>query len=193
MNGSFVRLLGRRAARASGPIVEDVADEGLIARVQHGDRGAFETLFLRYREPIWRFFRRRVDDRALAEELCQETFLALLSGAGRYEGRAAFRAFLFGIAFNVLMDARRRRHPSEPLDVEQPAAARDPDGGIWVRDALAKLEPEEREILMLREYEQLSYQEMAQVLALPLNTVRSRLFRARVALRQRLTGNRVEK
>ena len=193
MNGSLVRLLGRRAARASDPIVEEVTDEGLISRVRQGDRVAFETLFVRYRELIWRFFRRRVDEHALAEELCQETFLAVLSGAGRYEGRGAFRAFLFGIAFNVLMDARRRRHPSEPLDVERPAAAADPDGGIWVRDALAKLEPEEREILMLREYEQLSYQEMAQVLALPLNTVRSRLFRARVAMRDLLTGNGAEK
>ena len=61
-----------------------------MSRVRQGDRTAFETLFLRYRELVWRFFRRRVDDRALAEELCQETFLAVLTGAGRYEGRGPF-------------------------------------------------------------------------------------------------------
>ena len=192
MTGSLARLFGPRVPRASGPIVEEIADEGLISRVRQGDRTAFETLFLRYREPVWRFFRRRVDDRALAEELCQETFLAVLTGAGRYEGRGAFRAYLFGIAFNVLMDARRRRHTHEPLDVEQAATFPHPDGTIWVREALAKLEPEEREILMLREYEQLSYQEMAHVLALPLNTVRSRLFRARGAMRHVLNGNGAE-
>lgn len=193
MTGSLARLFGPRVPRASGPIVEEIADEGLMSRVRQGDRAAFETLFLRYREPVWRFFRRRVDDRALAEELCQETFLAVLTGAGRYEGRGAFRAYLFGIAFNVLMDARRRRHTHEPLDVELAATLPHPDGAIWVRAALAKLEPEEREILMLREYEQLSYQEMAHVLALPLNTVRSRLFRARGAMRNVLNGNGVEK
>jgi RNA polymerase sigma-70 factor (ECF subfamily) len=188
MTGSLARWLGPRVPRASRPIVEEVADEGLMPRVRQGDRTAFETLFLRYREPVWRFFRRRVDDRALAEELCQETFLAVLTGAGRYEGRGPFRAYLFGIAFNVLMDARRR-HTHEPLDVEQAATLPHPDAAIWVRQALATLEPEEREILMLREYEQLSYQEMAQLLVLPLNTVRSRLFRARAALRLALTGS----
>ena len=129
MNGSLVRLLGRRVAGAPDPIVEEATDEGLMSRVRQGDKAAFETLFLRYRELIWRFFRRRVDERALAEELCQETFLAVLTGAGRYEGRGTFRAFLFGIAFNVLMDARRRRHPSEPLRTIPQCARRGHDDG----------------------------------------------------------------
>jgi len=188
MTGSLARLFGPRVQRASGPIVEEIADEELMSRVRQGDRTAFETLFLRYREPIWGFFRRRVFDLAAAEELSQETFLAVLTGAARFEGRGPFRAYLFGIAFNVLT-TWRRRHQLEAIEVEPIAAQPDPDSAIWVRQALAKLEPEEREILMLREYEQLSYQEMAQLLVLPLNTVRSRLFRARAALRLALTGS----
>jgi len=188
MHASFVRLLGRRSARVAVPVVEEITDEALMRRAGVGDRAAFETLFLRYREPVWGFFRRRVFDLTAAEELSQETFLAVLTGAARFEGRGPFRAYLFGIAFNVLM-TWRRRHQQEAIEVEPIAAQSDPDSAIWVRQALAKLEPEEREILMLREYEQLSYQEMAQLLVLPLNTVRSRLFRARAALRLALTGS----
>ena len=188
MPGSLVRLLGRRTSRTSAPVVEEIPDEALMSRVGQGDRAAFETLFIRYRDPVWGFFRRRVSDAGSAEELAQETFLAVLAGASRYEGRAVFRAWLFGIAFNLLMAWRRRRQQNETFEVEPAAPASDQDRALWVRAALAKLEPEEREILMLREYEQLSYQEMAHVLVVPLNTVRSRLFRARAAMRLALDG-----
>ena len=192
MPGSLVRLLGRRTSRTAAPVVEEIPDEALMARLGQGDRAAFETLFLRYREPVWGFFRRRVSDRGAAEELAQETFLAVLTGAERYEGRGAFRSWLFGIAFNLLMVWRRRRQQNETFEVEPAAPPSDQDRALWVRAALATLEPEEREILMLREYEQLSYQEMAHVLVLPLNTVRSRLFRARAAMRLALDGSNGE-
>jgi RNA polymerase sigma-70 factor (ECF subfamily) len=170
--------------------VEGIPDEALMSRVAQGDRAAFETLFIRYREPVWRFFRRRVGDAGSAEELSQETFLAVLAGAKGYEGRGLFRAWLFGIAFNLLMAWRRRLQQGEAFDVEPVApSSPDQDRTLWVRAALSKLEPEEREILMLREYEQLSYREMAHVLVLPLNTVRSRLFRARAAMRLALDGS----
>ena len=99
----------------------------------------------------------------------------------------ALMQYLFGVAFNVLMDWRRRTRTFETLDAESAAAVPDVDAGIWVRTALARLEPEDREILMLREYEQLSYQELSEVLTLPVNTVKSRLFRARAAMRVVLT------
>jgi RNA polymerase sigma-70 factor (ECF subfamily) len=182
MPGSLVSLLGRRSHAASRR-EEPVSDDALMARCREGDRSAFEALFAAYRDPVWRFFRRRVADAGKAEELAQDTFVGMLSGASRYEGRGSCRSYVFGIAFNVLMDWRRRARPYEPLDVDTPASSPDPDTAIWVRAALSRLEPEEREILMLREYEQLSYQELADVLALPLNTVRSRLFRAREAMR----------
>jgi RNA polymerase sigma-70 factor, ECF subfamily len=165
------------------------ADAELIRDARQGSEDAFEALFVRYRDPVWRFFRRRVADHSRAEELSQDLFVALLQGAARYESRASFRSYLFGIAYNLLAAERRVRGgtPVEPLG-DVPARTADHDASMWVRRALAALEPEDREILMLREYEELSYQELADLLGLPLNTVRSRLFRARAALRAALTA-----
>jgi RNA polymerase sigma-70 factor (ECF subfamily) len=165
------------------------SDEDLMDRTRRGSRDAAEVLFERYRTPVWQFFRRRVADAGVAEELAQDTFVAVMEGAARYERRGAFRSYLFGIAFNVLQaDRRKRAHrAAEPLDGDPPSAASpDPDPAIWVRGALARLDPDDREILMLREYEQLSYQEIADLRKTPLNTVRSQLFRARMALRAAL-------
>ena len=163
-------------------------DEELMLEVRNGSRTAFETLFARYREPIWRFFRRRTPDARRAEELAQDAFVAVLEGARRYEGRGSFRSYLFGAAYNVLMADRRRdaQRPAVPLDIDPSAETADPDAAIWVRDAMATLDPGDREVLMLREYEQLSYQEIAALRRIPLNTVRSQLFRARLALKQAL-------
>jgi RNA polymerase sigma-70 factor (ECF subfamily) len=145
-------------------------------------------LFEAYRDPLWRFFCRRVRPVERAEELTQDVFAAVLAAAPRYQPRGAFRSYLFGIAFNVLMaDRRKRAVVADPLS-DHAAPGADPDAVLWVRGALQRLDPVDREILMLREYEQLSYQEIADLQALPLNTVRSRLFRARLALRDALTG-----
>ena len=160
-------------------------DEKLMADLRDGSRQAFEHIFDRYREPVWRFFRRRVPDRARAEELTQDTFVAVLEGAARFQARGPFRSYLFGVAYNLLLSHRRRAGSESTVpieDVEAPAG--NPDAGLWVRAALAALDEDDRELLMLREYEELSYLEIAHVQAIPLNTVRSRLFRARMALRQ---------
>src|SRR5262245_44777865 len=153
--------------------------------VQRGSREAFVELFERYRGPIWRFFRRRVAEAARAEELAQDVFVAVLQGTTRYEPRASFRSFLFAIAFNLLLADRRKsaHHPVETLDADVPAIRADLDTALWVRGALESLDSRDREILMLREYEQLTYDDIAEVLTLPINTVRSRLFRARLALK----------
>ena len=166
-----------------------MTDDQLILDARNGSRDAFEALFERYRGPIWQFFRRRVAEAARAEELTQDTFVALLEGVHRYEARTAFRAYLFGIAYNMLSAARRRAAHclTDPLDFDPPSeSVGDPDAGLWVRRALAQLDADDREILMLREYEELSYQEIADLHRLPLNTVRSRLFRARMALKAAL-------
>jgi len=132
--------------------------------VQRGVREAFEQLFERYRDPMWRFFRRRVSDPARAEELAQDAFVAVLQGAARYEPRAPFRSYLFGIAYNLLQaDRRKASHAvTEPLVPDAVGAeACDPETALFVRAALGQLDPDDREILMLREYEQLSYEEIA--------------------------------
>lgn len=156
--------------------------------LRHGGQGG-TALFDRYREPVWRFFRRRVRDASKAEELAQDVFAAVVEAAPRYQARGRFRSYLFGIAYNVLMADGRRASFADVFgtDADQAAApATDPADALWVRRALAQLDEVEREVLMLREYEGLSYQEIAELQQIPLNTVRSRLFRARLAMRDAL-------
>ena len=166
------------------------SDEDLMIEIGRGSRAAWATLFERYREPVWRFFRRRASDAGRAEELAQDTFLALLEGAARYQRRGTFRSYLFGTAYNVLLADRRKsvRRGTDGLEelVDAAGAFADPDVGIWIRDAIATLDEDDREVLMLREYEQLSYQEIADVRSAPLNTIRSQIFRARMALKAAL-------
>ena len=167
------------------------SDEQLMLAFSKGSSHAFEELFSRYKQPIFGFFRRRVTEPAQAEELTQETFVALLRAGARYEPRALFRTYLYAIGFKILR-AHRRKAAFRATFFGQQNSAHDPsrrdatESGLWVRRAVEKLEAMDREILLLREFEQLSYAEIADLLQLPLNTVRSRLFRARTALRNLL-------
>jgi RNA polymerase sigma-70 factor, ECF subfamily len=164
------------------------SDDQLMLEFQKGSREAFREIFERYREPLYGFFRRRLENPARAEELAQDCFLALLRNAERYEPRAGFKSYLYGIAIHLVMAERRKAgrevQQAEGFDCAAPEGA--PEAALWVRQALEQLEGMEREILMLREYEQLSYAEIARILRLPVNTVRSRLFRARMALKEKL-------
>jgi RNA polymerase sigma-70 factor (ECF subfamily) len=167
------------------------SDEKLMLAFVQGSADAFTELFRRYCAPIHGFFRRRVTDPARAEELTQETFLALLRAAPRYEPRALFRTYLYAIALKILRAHRRKAvfraaFFGRPETIPDPAKQDATETGLWVRHAVSQLEATDREILLLREFEQLSYAEIALLLHLPTNTVRSRLFRARTALRQLL-------
>lgn len=164
-----------------------ISDEALMLDFQRGSREAFEELFARYRRPLYGFFRRRLENSERAEELAQETFLAMIRAASRYHPSAQLRTYLYGIALKLLA-AERRKHKDLPLEEQnyEPILDEAPDKTVWVRESLKKLDAPDREILMLREYEQLSYTEIADLLRLPINTVRSRLFRARMALKSYL-------
>lgn len=170
------------------------SDEALIDEIGRGSRTALETLFERYKDPIWRFFRRRLADASRAEELAQDTFVAVLDGASRYQRRGPFRSYLFGIAYNILLADRRKAasRATDALDTDPAGPDTDLDSGIWVRAAIATLDEDDREVLMLREYEQLSYQEIADLRRTPLNTIRSQLFRARMALKTALEARTPE-
>ena len=163
-----------------------VSDEALMLEFRGGSREAFEEIFARYRAPLYGFFRRRLDSRDRAEDLTQDTFVAVIRGADRYEPRALLKTYLFGIALKLLA-AERRKGSRTVSDAPEPdGVAPQADEGLWVRQAIARLEPAEREVLMLREYDQLSYTEISGLLRIPVNTVRSRLFRARMALKRNL-------
>jgi RNA polymerase sigma-70 factor, ECF subfamily len=169
-----------------------ISDETLMLQFQGGNREAFEELFARYRGPLYCFFRRRLDGDQRAEDLTQETFLAVIRATARYEPRALVRTYLYGVAMNLLLAERRRQLRDAPSVGIAPELARngDPVAVLWVRQALANLDSDEREILMLREYEQLSYDEIAELTRVPVNTVRSRLFRARMALKESLESRK---
>jgi RNA polymerase sigma-70 factor (ECF subfamily) len=169
------------------------SDEHLMLAFSQGSAEAFSELFSRYKQPLFGFFRRRLTDPEQAEELTQETFLVLLRSASRYQPRALFRTYLYAVGFKILRAQRRKtifratflgvRHATQ-----DPAVHDSPDANLAIREALCKLESTQSEILLLREFEQLSYSEIADLLRLPVNTVRSRLFRARMALRDILTS-----
>ncbi len=169
-----------------------ISDEALMLEFQRGSREAFEELFARYREPLYGFFQRRLASKDRAEDLAQETFLAVIRAAVRYEPRAMVKTYFYGIALKLLAAERRKRSGNEPqLEPEhEPAEDGPSEQALWVRQALEKLDAGEREILMLREYEQLNYEEIAELLRLPVNTVRSRLFRSRMALKSFLEPTR---
>jgi RNA polymerase sigma factor (sigma-70 family) len=162
-----------------------ISDEALMLEFQRGSREAFTELFARYREPLYGFFRRRLASKDRAEDLAQETFLTVIRAVVRYEPRALVKTYLYGIALKLLAAERRKLSGNEPqLEAEhEPVQETASDEAVWVRGALEKLDAGQREILMLREYEQLNYAEIAQLLRLPVNTVRSRLFRARMTLK----------
>ncbi len=168
-------------------------DEQLMVAFSRGSTEAFSELFSRYKQPVFGFFRRRVADPAQAEELAQETFLAVLRASSRYEPRSLFRTYLYAIGFKIL-GAHRRKTAFRTTFLGAATGFREPalpaiaDAELLLREAVGKLERLDREILLLREFEQLSYAEIAGLLRLPVNTVRSRLFRARLALRDLLAA-----
>jgi len=165
------------------------SDEALMLEFQGGSRAAFEELFARYRKPLYGFFGRRLNNSERADDLTQETFLAVIRAVSRYEPRASVRTYLYGIALKLVAAERRRVFRNSAwssalgLGTTEPNTDRTPDSVLWVRQALERLDASDREILMLREYEQLSYSDIAELLRIPLNTVRSRLFRSRLALK----------
>jgi len=170
-------------------------DEALMQEFQGGSRAAFEELFARYRKPLYGFFGRRLNNSERAEDLTQETFLAVIRAVSRYEPRASVRTYLYGIALKLLAAERRRVLRNSAwssalgLGITEPNTDRTPDSVLWVRQAMERLDASDREILMLREYEQLSYSEIAELLRIPVNTVRSRLFRSRLALKSYLEAD----
>jgi RNA polymerase sigma-70 factor (ECF subfamily) len=171
-----------------------LSDEQLMLEFQAGKSWAFDELFQRYRNPIYGFFRRRLPDIHRAEDMAQETFIVILRGAERYEERAKFRTYLYAIALKLLWTERRKelREPESSMDPAEVRAESDSLAGTWIRDAVVRLDADHREVLMLREYEQLSYDDIAELLQIPVNTVRSRLFRARGELKALLEPHTVK-
>ena len=177
----------RGAARA------DLSDHECAARAREGDRQAFTELVRRHQDAVYRFVLRMVGTRDEALDLTQDAFVRAWQALPQWQPGAQFRTWLFRIASNAALDALRRRRvvAFEPLDETFEAAADEPDPQkrlelkqrvAALEASLAKLSAEHREILLLREVENMSYEEIGAVLALSEGTVKSRLARARAAL-----------
>src|SRR5256712_8716341 len=171
-----------------------MTNERLMLIFRLGNSEAFTELFRRYGNPVYGFFRRRLENPARAEELAQETFVAVLRGIERYEPRASFRTYLYGIAMKILMAERRKsvRRESSAVGMVDSIEGSGIEEAIWVQRAIEQLDADHRDILLLREFEQLTYDEIGALLRLPVNTDRSRLFRARTALKTFLLPLRPE-
>jgi len=166
-------------------------DQLLVVRCQLGERAAFDALVRRWAGPLHRYARRLADDADLARDLTQDVWLRALQGLSRLRDATQFRAWLFGIAHRVAMDRLRSRY-AMPLDTTDAldglAAEADGDDSdiVHLANGLSLLPLAEREVLTLFYLEELPLTEIASALSIPLGTVKSRLFRARHLLRQRL-------
>jgi len=179
------------------PAAESRTDElAWIAGAQQGDRQAFGELVRRHRAGVVNVVYRMCGDAALAEEAAQEAFLRAWQHLGRYNPRYAFRSWVYRIAVNAAVDTLRRERPTTDLEAE-PLADRGEGPEAWVerqqqaeqvRRAVLDLPPASRAVLVLREYEGLSYREIADALDIPVGTVMSRLNYARGQLRRALGG-----
>jgi RNA polymerase sigma-70 factor (ECF subfamily) len=181
-------------------------DKRLVERVQHGDKKAFELLFSKYQRKLMRLVSRLVRDQAEAEDVVQEAFIKAYRALPQFRGDSAFYTWLYRIGINTaknyLVTQGRRAPTSTDADVEE---AETFDDGERLRDvntpesmlatkqiaqtvnlAMEALPEELRMAISLREIEGLSYDEIADVMECPIGTVRSRIFRAREAIAEKL-------
>lgn len=157
-------------------------DPRTLARALEGDLGAFEELVRLYQADVWRFAHHFTRDRALAEDVTQETFLRAFRFLGSFRGDAKFTSWLFRIARNCAMDAIRARRAHLEREPPPPAGPSDPQARLELRTALDAVSDEHREPFLLIEVFGLSYREAADVLGVRVGTVKSRMHRARKAM-----------
>ena len=171
-----------------------LSDHDLMCRCRQGDAEAFCALFARWRPRLGRLLGRWTNRSTDTEDLCQEVFLRVFRARQGYRPDAAFSTWLYRIALNVVRDDSRRRRVSwQPLDDEtSPAAAVEPSESSRrevervVTAALAALDEPLREVLLLKQYGELTFAEVAAVTGLPASTVKSRVWLALEKLRGEL-------
>lgn len=192
---------------------DDEADRDLVASIRSGDADAWGDLIERYQHRVFAICMKMVRDRELASDLTQDAFIKVIKGLDSFDERARLSTWVYRVTVNVCLSKLRseklRRHASlDAMAAGGPqqegrgelgfAQGREPAASSGIEHheerarmmaALDSLSDEHRAILILRDGRDLEYEQIAEVLEIPIGTVRSRLFRARAALRQSLEGD----
>ncbi len=199
----------RRTASPPVRLMTDLtalADQEVVVLARNGQEAAYREILRRYERPVFSLIYRMVRNRELAEDLAQDTFVKVINALGTYRPEFKFSSWVFKIANNVAIDQLRRRE-LETLSLEGSPHATTPDAieatalelgaggesaldevanrelGSAIERAIAKLRPEYRSCILLRHVEDRSYEEIAEILNLPLGTVKTYIHRARNELR----------
>jgi RNA polymerase sigma-70 factor (ECF subfamily) len=185
-------------------------DTDLVARAAAGDGVCFDQLVERYHRQIANFVFRMVGNYETALDLTQEVFIKVYSSLGRYNPEFKFSTWIYKIASNTAIDYLRKQSVSvsplymvsgddEEFELPIPAKGPNPERALertersaQIEEAISKLPPRYRELIVLRHVSELSYDEIAEVTALPLGTVKNRIFRAREAMRKHLIRMGIE-
>ncbi|TMA07374.1 MAG: sigma-70 family RNA polymerase sigma factor [Deltaproteobacteria bacterium] len=175
-------------------------DRELVQKARDGDRSAFNQLILKYRNRVMGIATRMIGDQTEAEDLAQDVFVKVFHGLEDFQGDALFSTWLYRITTNSCLNQRKKRslrtrmHESlEAAELILPTSSSNPhtllerkELKVCVEKAIQALPREQRMVLVLRDIEWLSYEEIADCLALELGTVRSRLHRARLEVQERI-------
>jgi RNA polymerase sigma-70 factor (ECF subfamily) len=185
-----------------------VPDEELVRRTLAGDQESFGTLVARYQDRLVSFLYRMLRDLDTAHDLAQEVFVRVYQALDRYDPQFKFSTWTFRVAHNLGIDELRRRkvrwvplqRPESdedgPRERELPGTGPTPyqelrnrQRGDAIHDAIERLPPDYRELILLRHMGELSYEEIAQLKKMPLGTVKNKLFRGRQMLKDRLADH----
>jgi len=178
-------------------------DEILVQRSKNGDKEAFDILVQRYRASLFRFVYHSLHNKEDAEDIAQEAFVRAYLSLSQLKDNSLFRTWLFKIALNLIRDSKRveKRNPTVSLDsyIEGDDTHKESEGDnvealeddsellVRLRKEVASLPNELREVIILRDLQGFTYEEIAKMVGCPLGTVKSRLFYARKILRERLS------
>ena len=197
---NFLAFLGVSLRAEKSVNVQPTTDAALVEAALRGDRDAFGDLVERYQDRLFNTLVRLTGSREDAADTAQDAFVQAYLKLDSFHGASQFYTWLYRIAMNQALSRRRRRRPTASIDaakeaagVEPVDAGESPEGSMLSREraeqvqsVLDRLGDQHRKILVLREMEGCSYETIAEILELPVGTVRSRLFRARLQLRDGL-------
>lgn len=193
-------LIAERTCTSSS---KAIADEALIAMIAVGDTNAMRLLFVRHNARVFRFLMRLVDNTATAEDLVSETFIEIWRRAARFEARSKASTWMLGIArYKALSLMRQRGFDQLDNSVAERIVAGGDDPELSTQnskcaavllDCLKRLPPSQREVIDLIYYHEQSISEVARIIGVPENTVKTRAFHARKRISQLMTARGVER